>query len=141
MFNVKISIPTYQAGSSRRFYEQGEVQISFDVDNLSEKYLVMKAQVDQLLKDLGAENRLILEVEELEAKREKVQSELLFLQNHINLAQKQLRRLENFLNRLGIDPRAYTETLHISDNVSLKAANSDDSDNLVEAQVSPISKF
>ena len=128
MINVRFSIPTYQADASRRFYEQGEVQISSDVDNLSAEYPIIKAQLDELLKDLNAENRLILNVEALEARREKVQSELDTLRKNIDLAKIQLRRLENFLSRLGIDPRAYTETLHISDDVSLKAANPDESD-------------
>lgn len=139
MLNVKISIPTYQADSSRRFYEQGEIQISSDVDNLSAEYPIIKAQLDEMLRALNAENRLILDVEALEAKREKVQSEVHLLQNRINVAKKQLRRVEKFLTRLGIDPRAYTETLHISDSddVALEAGNCDDSDNLVEAQVPP----
>jgi hypothetical protein len=140
MFNVKISIPTYQADSSRRFYEQGRVEISSDVDNLSTEYPVIKAQVDALLKGAGAENRLMLDVEALETKRKKVQSDLDTLIKHTNLAKKQLGRLENFLKRLGIDPIVHTYTLHISDDVALGAANSDDSDNLVEAEFSPISE-
>jgi DNA integrity scanning protein DisA with diadenylate cyclase activity len=141
MINVKFSIPTYQADSSRRFYEQGQVQISSDVDNLSAEYPLIKAQLDELLKELNAENRLILDVEALEAKREKVQSELDTLRKNTNLAKKQLRRLENFLKRLGIDPIPHTHTLNISDDVALESANSDDSDNLVDAQVSPISEL
>jgi hypothetical protein len=141
MFNVKISIPTYQANSWGRLSEQGEVQISSDVDTLSTEYPVVKAQVDALLKEAGAENRLILDMEALEAKRGKQQSELDILQDRTNLAKKQLRRLENFLKRLGIDPVAHTYTLHISDDVALNAANSDDSGNVVEAQVAPISEF
>jgi hypothetical protein len=96
--------------------------------------------VDALLKEAGAENRLILDVEALETKRKKVQSDLDTLIKHTNLAKKQLGRLENFLKRLGIDPIAHTYTLHISDDVALGAANSDDLDNLVEAEFSPISE-
>jgi len=141
MFNVKISIPTYQANSWGRLSEQGQVEISSDLDSLSTEYPVMKAQVDALLKEAGAENRLILDIEALETKREKVQSELDTLREHTNVAKKQLRRLENFLKRLGIDPTAHTYTLHISDDVALGSANSDESDNLVEAHVSPITEL
>jgi hypothetical protein len=60
MFNVKISVPTYQASSWGQLDKQGEVQISADVDSLSQEYPVMKAQIDELLKEASAENRLSL---------------------------------------------------------------------------------
>jgi hypothetical protein len=50
-------------------------------------------------------------------------------------------RRQNFLKRLGIDPRAYTYTLNISDDLALKAAttdNSSDVDVVVEAEADPI---
>lgn len=136
MFNVKISIPTYEANSWGRLDKQGEVQISADVDSLSQEYSVMKAQVDQLLKEVGAENRLIVDLEALEAKYENKQRSLDILEDKINLATQQLRRLENFLKRLGIDPGVYTYKLTISDDVALNAANTDDSGEVVvEAEV------
>jgi len=86
VFNVKFSIPTYQANSWGRLSEQGRVEISSDLDSLSTEYPVMKAQVDALLKKAGAENRLILDIEALEAKREKVQSEFDILTEKTNFA-------------------------------------------------------
>jgi hypothetical protein len=65
---------------------------------------------------------LILDIEALEAKREKMQRDLDILTDNINLAKKQLRRLENFLKRLGIDSKAYTYNLHISNDLALRAA-------------------
>jgi len=135
MFNVKISVPTYQANSWGQLDKQGEVQISADVDSLSQEYPVMKAQIDELLKEANAENRLVLDLKELERKCENKQRSLDILQNKINIARQQLRRLETFLKRLGIDPTSYT--LIVDEKVALREATTDDSGEVVavEAEV------
>src|SRR4028119_19591 len=137
MFNVKISVPTYQANSWGQIDKQGEVQISADVDSLSQEYPVMKAQIDELLKEVSAENRLVLDLKELERKCENKQRSLNILQDKINIARQQLQRMEDFLKRLGINPASYT--LMISSDIALKAATIDESDDVVvEAFVDPI---
>ena len=136
MFNVKISVPTYQANSWGQLDKQGEVQISADVDSLSQEYPVMKAQIDELLKEASAENRLVLDLKELERKCENKQRSLDILQDKINVARQQLRRMEDFLKRLGIDPASYT--LIIEEKVALNAATTDESGDVVEAEVDPI---
>jgi hypothetical protein len=137
MFNVKISVPTYQANSWGQLDKQGEVQISADVDSLSQEYPVMKAQIDELLKEASAENRLVLDLKDLERKCENRQRSLNILQDKINVARKQLRRMEDFLKRLGIDPASYT--LMISEDIALKAAATNESDDVVvDAEVDPI---
>ena len=138
MFNVKISVPTYQANSWGQLDKQGEVQISADVDSLSQEYPVMKAQIDELLKEANAENRLVLDLKELERKCENKQRSLDILQDKINMARQQLRRLETFLKRLGIDPTSYT--LIVDEKVALRAATTDDSGEVVavEAEVDSI---
>ena len=135
MFNVKISVPTYQANSWGQLDKQGEVQISADADSLSQEYPVMKAQIDELLKEANAENRLVLDLKELERKCENRQRSLDILQDKINIARQQLRRLETFLKRLGIDPTSYT--LIVDEKVALRAATTDDSGEVVavEAEV------
>lgn len=137
MFNVKISVPTYQANSWGELHKQGEVQISADVDSLSQEYPVMKAQIDELLKQASAENRLLLDLKELERKCENKQRSLNILQDKIKVARQQLRRMEDFLKRLGIDPASYI--LIIDEKVALNAATTDESgDVIVEAEVDPI---
>lgn len=137
MFNVKISVPTYQSNSWGQLDKQGEVQISADVDSLSQQYPLMKAQIDELLKDASAENRLILDLKELERKCENKQRSLDILKDKINVARQQLRRMEDFLKRLGIDPASYT--LIIDEKVALNAATTDELDDVVvEAEVDPI---
>jgi uncharacterized protein (DUF3084 family) len=86
MFNVKISLPTYTKNSWGRLDKQGEVQISSDVNSLSQEYPRIKAQVDELLEKANAENRLILDLELLEAAREKKQNSLDDLDNKIEQA-------------------------------------------------------
>jgi len=137
MFNVKITLPTYQSNSWGQLEKQGEVQISADVDSLSQEYPVMKAQIDELLKEANAENRLVLDLKDLERKCENKQQSFNILQDKINVARQQLRRMENFLKRLGIDPASYT--LIIDEKVALNAATNDESgDVVVEAEVDPI---
>jgi len=137
MFNVKITLPTYQSNSWGQLDKQGEVQISADVDSLSQEYPVMKAQIDELLKEANAENRLVLDLKDLERKCENKQRSFNILQDKINVARQQLRRMENFLKRLGIDPASYT--LIIDEKVALNAATTDESgDVVVEAEVDPI---
>jgi hypothetical protein len=137
MLNVKISVPTYQANSWGQLDKQGEVQISADVDSLSQEYPVMKAQIDELLREASAQNRLVLDLAVLERKCENKQRSLQILQDKINIARQQLRRMEDFLKRLGIDPASYT--LIIDEKVALNAVTTDGlGDVVVEAEVDPI---
>lgn len=138
MFKVKVSIPAYRANSWGRLDKHGELEISSDVNSLSEEYPLIKAQVDELLEKANAENRLVLDLEAVKLECEKSQDTLEDLQDKIKQARHQLGLLENFLKRLGIDPRAYTYTLNISDDLALKAANNDESGDIVEAEVDPI---
>ncbi len=96
----------------------------------------MKAQIDELLKEASAENRLVLDLKELERKCENKQRSLDILQDKINVARQQLRRMEDFLKRLGINPASYT--LMIDEKVALNAATADSSGDVVEAEVDPI---
>jgi hypothetical protein len=138
MINVTISVPTYKVNSWGQLDKQGEVQISANVDSLSQEYLVMKAQIDELLKEVSAENRLVLNLQELEDKCERRQKSLNLLQDKINVARQQLRRMEAFLKRLGIDPTSYT--LIVDEKVALREATTDDSGEVVavESEVDPI---
>jgi hypothetical protein len=79
---------------------------------------------------------LALDLKDLERKCENKQRSLNILQDKINVARKQLRRMENFLKRLGIDPASYT--LMISEDIALKAATDESDDVVVEAEVDPI---
>jgi hypothetical protein len=138
MFSVKISVPTYKANSWGQLDKQGEVQISADVDSLSQEYPVMKAQIDELLREASAENRLALDLTALEPKCEHKQKSLNILEDKINVARQQLRPMEAFLKRLGIDPTSYR--LIIDEKVALREATTADSGEVVavEAEVDPI---
>ena len=80
---------------------------------------------------------MVLDLKELERKCENKQRSFNILQDKINVARQQLRRTEDFLKRLGIDPASYT--LIIDEKVALNAVTSDESDEVVvEAEVDPI---
>ena len=138
MFHVKFSVPTYITNDFGPLDKKGEVQISSDVDTLSDEYPRLKAQIDDLLKEVGAENRLVLDLEELERKCNQRKNTLYNLQEKIKVARQQLLRMEAFLKRLGIDPTSYT--LIIDEKVALREAANDDSDEgvSVEVEVDPI---
>jgi|SRR4028119_269150 hypothetical protein len=138
MFNVKISVPTYKVNSWGQLDKQGEVQISADLESLSQEYPVMKAQIDELLREASAENSLVLDLKELDRKCEQRQKSLNILQDKINVARQQLRRMEDFLKPLGIDPASYT--LIIDEKVALREATTDDSGEVVavEVEVDPV---
>ena len=97
----------------------------------------MKAQVDELLKKANAENRLVLDLEAVKLECEKSHDTLEDLQDKIKQARYQLQLLENFLKRLGIDPRAYTYTLNISDDLALAANNDESGDAMEVVEVDP----
>jgi len=97
----------------------------------------MKGQIDELLKESSAKNRLVLDLKVLERQCQNKQKSLDILQDKINIARQQLQRMEDFLKRLGINPASYT--LMISSDIALKAATIDESDDVVvEAFVDPI---
>jgi hypothetical protein len=60
------------------------------------------------------------------------------LNEEITIAKSQIRRLDAFLERLGINPRDYV--LEIS-NPRLGSATTDESGDVVEAEVDPIPPF
>jgi hypothetical protein len=92
MLNLKLSVPTYKVDSWKQLDTQGTLEISSEVDSLSEGYASIKAQVDELLTQASAENRLVLDLKDLESQRQNKQQSLHFLQNKINIATQQLRR-------------------------------------------------
>jgi DNA repair exonuclease SbcCD ATPase subunit len=134
---IRISVPTYKANSWGQFDKQGEIQVSAEVDNLSEGYAALKVQIDELLTQTSAENQIVANIQTLNSEIERRQSTLRNLNEAIERAKEQLQRLEKFLRRLGIDPSSYS--LHISSNPALDAAIDElEGAVAVEAEVDPI---
>lgn len=138
MFNIKISIPTYKANSWGQLDKQGEIVVSAEVDNLSEGYAALKAQIEELLIQTNAENKIVTDLQILNSEIDRRKTVWGKLNQKIEVARNQLERLQKFLRRLGINPTDYT--LEISSDPGLDAAtdNPDEAVAVEAAEVDPI---
>jgi chromosome segregation ATPase len=134
---IKISVPTYTANSWGQLDKQGEIEVSAEVDSLSEGYTALKTQIDELLTQTNAENKIVTDIQIINSQIDRRKKILRDLDEKTERAKAQLQRLEKFLRRLGINPTDYS--LEISTNPALDAAT-DKSEEVVavEAEVDPI---
>ena len=103
---LKISIPVYKKDKWDQLEKSGRIEVSSDVDNLSEGYQALGIEIDNLLVELQAQNRLAGELKELESEKfDKIQV-LKALTSQIKLATEHYDNLKLFLEKLGIDPDA-----------------------------------
>ena len=136
MVSIKISIPTYKANSWGQLDKQGEVQISAEVDSLSDGYAALKVQVDELLAQANAENQIVVNLQKLGNEIDRRKATLRTLNDKIETARAQLQRLEKFLRRLGINPANYS--LDISNHALGSVMDETEESVAVEAKVDPI---
>ena len=127
--SIKITAPVFKSDTIGSFEKKANVEIAADFDNFSEGYVLLRAQVDELLKQSHAENTLLLNLQELKRTISNKEMTLVFLNRNIETAKSQLQRLQNFLERLGIDPGSCS--LFIADQPVGSAV-------VVEAEVDPI---
>jgi hypothetical protein len=108
MINVKLTAPVFKKDIFGGFDRKADIQIAGDFESFSEGYTFLRNQIDELLQSQQAENTLLLNYDALQ--KEIANKERIFqrLNKDIELAQNQLQRLQNFLQRLGIDPTAYS---------------------------------
>ena len=137
MFNIRIDIPTYKSNSWGQLEKQGDLQVSANVDSLSDGYAALKVQINELLKQVNAENQIVVDLHKLTAEIDSRQKTLRHLNQKIEVAKAQLQKLEKFLRRLGIDPTSYS--LDISNRV-LESAIMDEPGEAVavEVEIDPI---
>jgi hypothetical protein len=84
------------------------IAIAGDFEIFSEGYTFLRTQIDELLQAQQADNTLLINHDELQQEISKKEWTLQSLNRDIETAKKQLLRLQNFLQRLGIDPTAYS---------------------------------
>jgi hypothetical protein len=108
MINIKITVPVWKKYEFGRFDRTADVAIAADFDSFSEGYEFLRAQVDKLLREHQADNTLWLNHEELRKEIANKERTLELTKSELEVAKKQLVRLQNFLQRLGIDPSAYS---------------------------------
>jgi len=122
MINIKITAPIYKRDRWGQFDRKVDIQVAADVETFSEGYAFLRAQVDELLQQSGAENQMLLKLDDLEKHISCREKTLEFLDNKIEIANAQLQRLQNFLERLGIDPGSYSLVIANSP-IGLKSAS------------------
>ncbi|MEG4013102.1 MULTISPECIES: hypothetical protein [unclassified Microcoleus] len=103
---LKISVPVYKKNEYDNFRKDGKIEVSSDVDNLSEGYQSLKLEIDKLLSEVDAENRLAKEVHALERELEHKAYKLKKILQDIERATEHYETLKSFLQNLGVDPVA-----------------------------------
>lgn len=68
----------------------------------------MRTQIDELLQQQGAQNTRLLNLDDLNKEIANKERTLQLLNRDVETAKNQLQRLQNFLERLGIDPSSYS---------------------------------
>jgi len=111
MINIKITAPVFKKGEFGYLERRADIQIAGDFDSFSEGYTFLRTQIDELLQKQQAENTLCLNHDELQAEIAKKEKTLQRINKSIELGREQFQRLQNFLERLGINPNAYSLTI------------------------------
>ncbi|MEG4037669.1 hypothetical protein QUA03_28130 [Microcoleus sp. S36b_A4] len=107
MTYLKISIPVYKKDKWERLEKDGKLEVSSEVDSISDGYQILKDQLDDLLAELDAQNRLAEDAQQLEAEIKQKSYTLKTLTKDIERATAHYQSLKLFLERLGIDPAAH----------------------------------
>jgi hypothetical protein len=108
MINVKITAPVFQKNEFGHFDRKADIQIAGDFESFSEGYTFLRTQIDELLQAQQAENTLLLNHDGLQQEIANKERTLQRLNKDTEIAKNQLQRLQSFLQRLGIDPTAYS---------------------------------
>ena len=103
MLNLEISLPTYNRNRWGNLDTLGKIVVSAHGNNSIETYDSLKVQIEDLLKQTQAENQLVLDYRQLSEDIDDKRATLTSINSQIQRAKRQLNRLKNFLNRLGID--------------------------------------
>ena len=108
MINVKLTAPVFKKDEFGGFDRKADIQIAGDFESFSEGYTFLRSQIDELLQAQQADNTLLLNRDGLQQEITNKERTLQRLNKDIEIAKDQLQRLQNFLQRLGIDPTAYS---------------------------------
>lgn len=103
---LKISIPVYKLNKWKNWERDGKIEVSSEVDNLSQGYQDLKNQIDELLHELDAQNRLANDSNKLQDEIEAKARFLKMMTKNIQEATEHYECLKFFLEKLGIDSSA-----------------------------------
>jgi FtsZ-binding cell division protein ZapB len=101
---LEISVPVYRRDRWNRLEKDGKIQVSSEVDTLSEGYKPLKHELDILLAQVDAETRLAETAETLQLEIDEKTRKLSRLAQDIERASEHYESLKIFLQNLGIDP-------------------------------------
>ncbi|MEG4943997.1 hypothetical protein [Microcoleus sp. F4-D5] len=103
--HLSITIPVYKKDRWDRTERDGKLEVSSDVDSLSEGYEALKQQLDKLLAELDAQNRLAENALVLDNQIQQKAYTLRRITEDIERATEHYKNLKVFLEALGIDTR------------------------------------
>jgi len=103
---IKVSVPVYKKGNWGALKKDGTIKVSSDTDNLSEAYQLLKVEIEKLLAEVDAENRLANHAYQLDKEIDDKVRILKSLLCDIEKATEHYEDLKIFLKKLGIDPIA-----------------------------------
>ncbi len=100
---LEISVPVYRKDRWGRLERDGKIQVSSEVDTLSEGYQSLKQEIDTLLAQIEAETSLAQTALELQKEIDEKFYTLARLAQDIERASEHYKNLKVFLEKLGID--------------------------------------
>jgi chromosome segregation ATPase len=112
MINLKISVPVYQSGGFNKLVHEATIEVSSDVDSLSEGYTALKTKINDLLRDTNLQAHLAGEIQDLDAEIAAKKGTLEAIESRIQRATEQHERLRQFLRNMGIEAADSHLTYH-----------------------------
>ena len=101
---LEISVPVYKRDRWGRLERDGKIQVSSQVDTLSEGYKYLKQELDALLTQVDAETRLAETALTLQLEIDEKTRKLTEIAQDIERASEHYKNFKVFLQNLGIDP-------------------------------------
>ena len=101
---LEIAVPIYRRDGWGRLERDGKIQVSSEVDTLSEGYPSLKKELDALLEKVDAETRLAESALDLQLEIEEKTRKLTELSQDIERASEHYKNLKIFLENLGVNP-------------------------------------
>jgi seryl-tRNA synthetase len=101
---LEISVPVYRKDKYARLEKEGKIQVSSEVDTLSDGYKRLKKEIDDLMAEIDGQTRLADEIDSLQCEIENKSHTLSRLVKDIEKATEHYKNLKILLTSLGVDP-------------------------------------
>lgn len=96
----------YKLDKWKQLRKQGKIEVSSDVDTISEGYIALGEEIDRLLSEFEAGNRLANKLHELEDEIQQKTYKLNLLRSDIVRATTHYESLQLFLKQFGVDAQS-----------------------------------